>query len=124
MVSPRLQSSIIVNNNPQNITNAIETSLKYASGTVLGKRQSNNKADWITTNTHDEIAAKHRIRKKYGPRSIKYKLAKSTVKKMCKIDKQNHIDQMHKEFSNLPGTQQYYKAVKSLKLSNMRTVTG
>ena len=29
---------------------------------------------------------------------------------------------MHKEFSNLPGTQQYYKAVKSLKLSNTRTV--
>ena len=60
----------------------------------------------------------------HGPSSIEYRIAKANAKKLCKIDKVTHIDNLHKELKALPATQQFFRVIKLIKMSNERPVKG
>ena len=108
----------------QEIMDVVENAIVTASDCALGKKEQRAHHNWITKETHRCIAEKHQIRKQYGFRSTEYKVAKRRVKKMCSFDRDNHIDQIHQEIGRLPLTIQYYKAIKSLKMSTTRIVKG
>ena len=57
---------------------------------------------WISDETKEAISDKHVIRTKDGSDSIAYKIQKSFVKKMCRIDKEFYIDTQHKILDKLP----------------------
>ena len=110
--------------NVQGIMDNIENALKTASITVLGKKNSNINEHWITQETKDAVAQKRSIRLNSGVKSIEYKLAKSTVKKLCKIDKEKAIERDHAKMAQLSSNQQYFEAMKHLKLSKQKPVKG
>ena len=108
----------------QKLMNAIEKSVVDASTTVLGKRVTPDSKTWISETTKHAIEQKKQTRKCKGTHSIEYKLAKSNIKKLCKIDKENSIEKEHKDLNNLPLNQKYYAATKKLKLKQTRNVRG
>lgn len=118
-VSENLKDSDNVQGLMDNIQNALTTAAKA----VLGTKSSSNKHH-ITQKTIDAIEEKRHIRQTKGAHCIEYKLAKSNVKKLCKIDKENSIEQDHAQLSQLPINQQYFEAVKRIKLSNHKPVKG
>ena len=46
------------------------------------------------------------------------------MKTLCKIDKEKSIEHEHSQLTNLPINQQYFEAVKRIKLSNKKQVKG
>ena len=102
----------------------IETSIISASTSTLDKRRSNHDDIWISDATLQAIEQKRKIRKDFGSRSIEYRLSKSNIKKMCKIDKEKAIDKDHKTLNELPLNQKYFATVKKLKLNRTRNVRG
>ena len=109
--------------NVQGLMDNIQNALQTAAMNVLGKKPSTRK-HYITQNTINAIAEKHKIRQTKGTHCIEYKLAKSNVKKLCKIDKEKSIEHEHSQLSQLPINQQYFEAVKRIKLSNQKQVKG
>ena len=73
------------------------------------------KKDWITSSTLKAIDLKNEIRAKLGDQSIQYKIHKSNVKKLCRIDKENNIDAIHKRLNELNPQQRYFETMKKLK---------
>ena len=122
--SARVSENLVDSDNAQSLMDNIENALKTASKTALGKKSSNHNEHWITQETKDAIAEKRSTRTISGVKSIEYKLAKSTVKKLCKIDKENAIERDYAKMSQLSTNQQYFEAVKRLKLSKQRPVKG
>lgn len=108
----------------QLLMNNIQSALIETSTSVLGKKVNNQNNHWITTETKDDISNKRLIRKDHGVKSIAYKLAKLTVKKLCKIAKQKTIDEEHAELGKLPFNQQYFTVMKHLKISSLKTMKG
>jgi len=109
--------------NVQGLMDNIQNALKTAAKTVLGKKSSSSE-HYIAQSTINAINEKHNIRQTKGVHCIEYKLAKTNVKKLCKIDKQKSIEQDHAQLSQLPINQQYFEAVKRIKLSNHKQVKG
>ena len=109
--------------NVQGLMDNIQCALQTAAVNVLGKKPSTRK-HYITQNTINAISEKCKIRQTKGTRCIEYKLAKSNVKKLCKIDKEKSIEHEHSQLTNLPINQQYFEAVKRIKLSNQKQVKG
>ena len=93
----------------------IKSAVNEASKNVLGKKPTNPERDWITPETLAQIHQKHEIRRQFGSKSVEYKLAKSICKKLCRIDKQKHIDKKHLDINSLPNSVKYYIAMKKLK---------
>ena len=108
--------------NSQVLMNHIENALKKAANNVLGKTAPSVRNDWITDSTKKYIHRKHEIRKEHGPSSMEYKIAKCNAKKLCKIDKDTHIDNLHRNLKNLPESQQYYRVIKMLKAAQEKTL--
>ncbi len=91
---------------------------------ILGKRKSGPNDPWISDITRHSIEQKRQIRKEFGSSSIEYRLSKNNIKKMCKFDKEKEIDNEHKALSDLPFSQQYFAAIKKLRLKQTRHVKG
>ena len=115
--------NLVDSDNAQGLMDNIESALKTASKSVLGKKKCNRNEHWITQETKDAIAQKRSIRTTSGVRSIEYKLAKSTVKKL-KINKEKSIERDYAQMSQLSSNQQYFEVVKRLKLSKQKPVKG
>ena len=108
-------------NDPQQLMDAIEKSVMETSTKILGKPVNENNS-WISERTHQAIRDKRENRKNFGTCSIEYKIAKSTVKKLCKIDKESAIEKDHQELNSLPNDVRYFITVKKLKLKQTRNV--
>ena len=122
--SANVTANLADSDDAQTLMNNIEHALITASTAVLGKKSSSQNDHWITQDTKDAIATKRSIRALSGIRSIEYKLAKSTVKKLCKIDKEKSIERDYAQMSQLSSNQQYFEVVKRLKLSKQKPVKG
>ena len=75
----------------------IKSAVNEVSENVLGKKPTNTDRGWITPETLVQTQQKHKIRKQVSSKSVECKLAKSICKKLCRIDKQKHIDKIHLE---------------------------
>ena len=104
--------------------NTIVQSVISASSAILGPRNLNNDKPWISDTTRAAIQQKLETRKTHGSSSIEYKIAKANTKKLSKIHRENQIDNEHKQIGTMPYNQQYFAAVKKLKLSATRNVKG
>ena len=111
-------------NNAQELMDTIAKSLINASSTVLGTSKSPKCKPWISDTTRSAIQQKLETRRTYGSSSTEYKIAKANIKKLCKIDKETQIDNEHKLIGTMPYNQQYFTALKKLKLSTTRNVKG
>ena len=100
----------------------IKSAVNEASKNVLGKKPTNTERDWITPETLAQIHQKHEIRRQFGSKSVEYKLSKSICKKLCRIDKQKHIDKIHLDINSLPNSVKYFIAMKKLKNTNERNI--
>lgn len=118
------QFNISDSSSTQQLMDAIEKSVINASTTILGKRKSTAHDKWISDATQHAIEQKITTRRVFGSLSIEYKLAKTNIKKMCKIDKEKAIDKDHKTLINLPLNQKYFAAMKTLKLQRTRNIKG
>ena len=59
----------------------IKSAVNEASKNVLGKKPINTERDWITPETLAQIHQKHEVRRQFGSKSVKYKLAKKPLQK-------------------------------------------
>ena len=109
--------------NPQLMHTAITKSVVKASKEVLGQKKTAKKG-WITSGTLKAIDLKNEIRAKLGDHSIQYKIHKSNVKKLCRIDKENDIDAIHKRLNELNPQQRYFETMKKLKEKRKTTTWG
>ena len=123
-VTSLLKNDITLLTDSQDIMNNIEYALITSSEQILGKQPLNDVNNWITDATKQFILEKHLIRQTHGPSSLEYRIAKANAKKLCKIDKVKHIENLHKELQMLPITQQFYKVIKMIKLSGETPVRG
>ena len=104
------------------ILHNMKSAVNEVSENVLDKKPTNTDRDGIKPETLVQIRQKHKIRKQFGSKSVEYKLAKRICKKLCRIDKQKHIDRIHLEINLLPGSMKYYIAMKKLKNTNERNI--
>ena len=100
----------------------IKSAVNEAPKNVLGKKPTNTERDWITPETLAQIHQKLEILRQFGSKSVEYKLAKSICKKLCRIDKQKHIDKIHLDINSLPNSVKYFIAMKKLKNTNERNI--
>ena len=110
-------------------TSSNQTKLSQIKNVLITSAQkveepSSNTArnNWISRETIQTIHKKHAIRKSKGSKSIEYKLVKSLVKKMCRIDKEKFIDKEHREISNMKDSNGFYESIKRLKISETSKV--
>ena len=108
----------------QAVHDTIKDSLVDAASDILGKPTLQDNPPWLSQETLASIKQKRQVRKDHGDRSIEYRLHKSIVKKMCRIDKEKHIENQHRELAELPLNQKYYEAIKRMKLSRQKKVKG
>ena len=104
------------------IFHRIKSAVNEASENILGKKPTNTEKAWITPETLAQIHQKHEIRRQFGSKSVEYNLAKSIRKKLCRIDKQKHIDKIHLDINSLPNSVKYFFAMKKLKNTNERNI--
>lgn len=101
------------NEGAKEILQRITSAITKTSAIVLGKPPKINK-EWITPETVAKIKEKYTIRKEFGSNSIQYKISKNLCKKLCRVDKQKFIDEIHKNINQLPFSMQYFKSMKKL----------
>ena len=117
ITTPNTKSSTV-----QDIADAIETALINTSNEMLKKQRAQQMPAWMSENTLHEIHTKHETRAAFGHTSIEYRLKRNLVKKLTKIDKEEHIKTRHIELSNLPPNARYHALIKELKLSDEKKV--
>ena len=119
-----LKSNNVDLDSAQHQFDLIQTALLQTSTTVLGKPPPQPKPEWLSNATIDSIKQKHETRKRFGHKSIEYKLRKANVKKMIRCGKESLIDRQHQELRNLPPNARYHQAIKRLKLARTKEVSG
>ena len=76
----------------------------------------------MSEETKAAINMKSEIRSTKGIRSSEYKEIKTSVKQLCKTDKENMITREHRELNDLPPDVKYYTVMKRMKLSREKSV--